>query len=296
MTRRLRLHVPGGFYHVTLRGNHRQPVFFRAADRDLLDECVSHACMRLGARVHAYCWMTNHIHLLVQIADAPLGKVILQIASRYARTVQLRIQTTGHLFERRYHAVLVDADSYLLTLIRYIHLNPVNAGVTDDPAAYPWSSHLVYLGSVARPWVSTGFAMSLLASDPARAVARYLELIGRGDPLEWGTGPLTTNPDRADVLGDDDFITRMGIVPRRTERRISLNELVRECAAQFDVSFDSMVSRSRSPNLVAARAWLGHEAISREISSVSAIARLLKRTEGSLRHLMRRYPRAVREI
>lgn len=216
-------------------------------------------------------------------------------ASRYARTVQLRIQTTGHLFERRYHAVLVDADAYLLTLIRYIHLNPVKAGVTDDPAAYPWSSHLVYLGSVSRPWVSTGFAMNMLASDPARAVARYLELIGGGDPLEWGTGPLTTNPDRADVLGGDDFITRMGIVPRRSERRTSLDELVRECAALFDGNFDSMVSRSRSPNLVAARAWLGHEAISREVTSVSAIARLLERTERCLRHLMHRYPRAVRK-
>jgi hypothetical protein len=239
--------------------------------------------------------MTNHIHLLIQVADAPLGKVVLQIASRYARTVQLRIQTTGHLFERRYHAVLVDADSYLLTLIRYIHLTPVDAGMTADPAAYPWSSHLVYLGAATRPWVSTGFAMSLLASDPARAVARYLELIGGGDHLEWGAGPLATNPDRADVLGDDDFITRMGIVPRRSERRTSLAELVTECTAQFDVSFDSMVSRSRSPNLVAARAWLGHEAISREVTSVSAIARLLKRTEGSLRHLMRRHPRAVRK-
>jgi hypothetical protein len=239
--------------------------------------------------------MTNHIHLLIQVADAPLGKVVLQIASRYARTVQLRIQTTGHLFERRYHAVLVDADSYLLTLIRYIHLNPVDAGMTADPAAYPWSSHLVYLGAATRPWVSTGFAMNLLASDPARAVARYLELIGGGDHLEWGTGALATNSDRADVLGNDDFITRMGIVPRRSERRTSLAELVTECTAQFDVSFDSMVSRSRSPNLVAARAWLGHEAISREVTSVSAIARLLKRTEGSLRHVMRRHPRAVRK-
>ena len=66
MARRLRLHVPGGFYHVTLRGNHRQPIFFSAADRELLDRIVGDAVARSGARIHAYCWMTNHVHMVIQ--------------------------------------------------------------------------------------------------------------------------------------------------------------------------------------------------------------------------------------
>src|SRR5688572_16379423 len=116
MPRPLRLHVPGGFYHVTLRGNHRQDVFRTPADRGLLDEIVAAAIRDLGVRMHAYCWMTNHIHLLVQVSDTPHGKFVLRIASRYARKFQECMETTGHLFERRHHAILVDADSYLLAL------------------------------------------------------------------------------------------------------------------------------------------------------------------------------------
>ena len=147
MARRLRLHVPGGFYHVTLRGNHRAPIFFRSADRDLWERFLADSLERFGARLHAYCWMTNHVHMVIQVSEFPLGRIILRTASAYARTVQLRLETTGHLFERRYHAVLVDADAYLLTLLRYIHLNPVNGGLTRDPDAYRWSSHHAYTGA-----------------------------------------------------------------------------------------------------------------------------------------------------
>jgi len=121
--------------------------------------------------------MTNHLHVLVQVSEVPLGSVILQIASSYARTVQARLMTTGHLFERRYHAVLVDAYSYLLALVRYIHLNPVRAGLVADPAAYRWSSHRVYPGERACDWVTRGFALSLLTTQSAAALARYREFM-----------------------------------------------------------------------------------------------------------------------
>ena len=80
-------------------------------------------------RVHAYCLMTNHVHLAIQVADVPLGRAMMRIASRYARDIQRSLHTTSHFFERRYRALLVDADEYLLTLVRYIHLNPVRARI-----------------------------------------------------------------------------------------------------------------------------------------------------------------------
>ena len=106
--RKPRLHVPAAFYHVTLRGNHRQDIFFSPTDRSLLSRIVAEVIPHYGARLHAYCWMTNHVHLLVQVGDTPLGRIMLRIASRYARELQAQFHTTGHLFERRYHAVLVD--------------------------------------------------------------------------------------------------------------------------------------------------------------------------------------------
>src|SRR6187200_2562137 len=154
MARPLRIHVPGGMYHVTLRGNHQQDIFFTAADRARMSGLIARVLDRYDARLHAYCYMTNHVHALMQVSDVPLGRLMLRIAGQYARTTQARLLTTGHLFEKRYHPVLVDTDAYLLELIRYIHLNPVRARLVSSPAEYPWTSHHAYVGRRIEPWVT----------------------------------------------------------------------------------------------------------------------------------------------
>lgn len=295
MARRLRLHVPGGFYHVTLRGNHRQPIFFADADRDCLDDVVAEAIRRLKARIHAYCWMTNHIHMLVQIADAPLGQLMLRIASQYARAVQTRLDTTGHLFERRYHAVLVDADGYLTTLIRYIHLNPVRGGLVGDPAEYSWSSHRVYLGVCQRDWVTTGFALRTLGNQPKHAAARYRELMGNSDACNWGTGKLVPHRDEPQVLGSDDFIARIKGSEYCPRSHQSLDDLIRACSERFQVTPASLASRSRAPNLVVARAWISREALAGRVASICEVARRLGRSESAIRYLIQRHPPAARQ-
>src|SRR5580698_624444 len=136
MPRLPRLHVPNGFYHAILRGNHREALFDAAADCQILNDIVADVINRFDARVHAFCWMSNHLHALLQIADRPLGEIMQRIAMRYARHRHKTLRTTGHLFERRYRAKLVDTDAYFLELLRYIHLNPVAAGVVTDPALY----------------------------------------------------------------------------------------------------------------------------------------------------------------
>ena len=286
--RPLRLHVPGGFYHVTLRGNHRQPIFFSDADRDTLDCIVAEALDKAGARLHAYCWMTNHLHLLVQVAEVPLGRLLLRVAARYARKIQSDMQTTGHLFERRYHGVLVDASSYLLTLLRYIHANPVVAGIVDDPADYPWSSHRNYLGLRYQAWVTTDFALAVLSRNRVTARRLYGELMENREEQLWGQGELQTHPDNSQVLGSDDFLMRATKCSRVRQPRISFEQLMDECASRFDVSASDLVSLRRDRRLSAARAWLSHEALSRKVDSVSGIARRLGRSDTAIRRLLER--------
>lgn len=295
MARRLRLHVPGGFYHVTLRGNHRQPVFFGETDRERLDDVVAEAIHRLAAQVHAYCWMTNHIHVLVQISDVPLGQLILRIASRYARSVQTRLDTTGHLFERRYHAVLVDADAYLMTLVRYIHLNPVRSGLVADAAAYPWSSHRVYLGLCQRDWVTTEFTLRKLGNQSDHAAARYRELMGNTEACYWGAGELTLHRDEPQVMGSDAFVARIKSLDFRARSNPRLNELVLRCSERFQVTPASLASSSRAPILGIARAWIGHKALAGRIASICEVARCLDRSEGVIRYLMQHHPPEARE-
>ena len=170
MPRPLRIHLPGGFYHVTLRGNHQQDVFAADGDRRLLNVIVARALGKSGARLHAYCWMRNHLHFLLQVSDQPLAIPMRSIASEFARAMQIKLETTGHFFERRFHASLVDTDAYLLELIRYIHLNPVRAGVVSDPSEFRWSSHHCYIGTRVEPWVTVDFVLGVFASERRQAV------------------------------------------------------------------------------------------------------------------------------
>ena len=292
MARHPRLHVPDGFYHVTLRGNHQQPIFFRDEDRELLERIVAESIERLAARVHAYCWMTNHVHLLVQVADQPLGRLMLRIASSYARTVQLRLATTGHLFERRYHAVLIDVDRYLLAVLRYIHLNPVKAGLVSGASSYRWSSHTTYLGLKQREWVTTDLALRVLAPRRGEAIRKYRRLMNGADVDELDLGMLTTRRDFPPILGDEAFAARiLGIQTARRSGK-SLDDLVRECCARFGLTPELLESPSRQRQLAIARAWLAHQAVSGSVASVSAVARRLHRSESALRHLMASHPDA----
>ena len=131
MPRKPRLHIPHGVYHVMLRGNDRQRIFFDADDHRCLEELFTGGLARYACRIHAYCWMPNHIHLAIQIEDRPLGALMQWVAAQYARVFNRRYRRSGHLFERRHRAIWVDADRYLLALVRYIHHNPVRAGIAS---------------------------------------------------------------------------------------------------------------------------------------------------------------------
>jgi hypothetical protein len=121
--------------------------------------------------------------------DVPLGRVMLRIASMYARRVQLHLATTGHLFERRHDPVLVDTDEYLITLLRYIHMNPAWAGMVKSPDDYPWSSHAAYARRAAPSWLTTDFAKCLLHLDSARAEEMYRRMM-EGELLNASATPF----------------------------------------------------------------------------------------------------------
>ena len=290
MPRRPRIHAPGAFYHVTLRGNHRKPIFFRDADRELLNDIVARTLDRCRARLHAYCWMANHLHLLVQVDDVPLGRIVLRIAGPYARSVQARLETTGHLFERRYHAVLVDADRYLLTLLQYIHLNPVRAGLVRSIAEYPWSSHHNYVGTRSDSWVTTDFALAMLGRDHRSAIARYHRLVGitTGD-CEASLPAFKPPPGDDRVLGDDRFLARLAPSAAPPPSRLTLEELIIEAAERFAMEPADVVSISRNRRFSCARAWVAHEAAARRIASAAQVARALNRDESSIRELVTRH-------
>lgn len=162
MARKPRCHVPEAFYHVIARGNHQQEIFhdegYYLHYLSLLEKnAVKHA-----VTIHAYALMTNHVHLLVQVGEQPLGDFMQGVQQGYTQYVNTRNQQTGHLFQGRYDAILVDRDEYLLALVRYIHLNPVTAGMVKDPDDYRWSSHRHYYRGNGEGAVETGFIKGMM--------------------------------------------------------------------------------------------------------------------------------------
>jgi putative transposase len=139
MARRPRLFAPGLLYHVIARGNQRQLTFL--TDRDYHAYLVRLAAYhtRYSVKLYAYCLMPNHVHLLLQTSEVPLAKFMQGLQQSYTQRFNRVHGQVGHLFQGRYKAIVCERDEYLLTLIRYIHLNPVRARLVDDPETYPYS-------------------------------------------------------------------------------------------------------------------------------------------------------------
>jgi putative transposase len=285
MPRRHRIHVPGGFYHVTLRGNHQQNIFRAEADRLLLNKIVARAIEQYDARLHAYCWMSNHLHFLIQVGLEPLARPMRKIAAEFARAMQSNLDTTGHFFERRYHATLIEATDYLFTVLRYIHRNPVAAGISKGPDDYRWSSHHAYAGRRHEPWLCTSFILEKFAPEPreaARAYARFVAL-----DAEDLSSPF---PEGAFIFGSDEFIKRIRGSGRREQSAQRLQELIAEACGRFEVERAQVESPLRNPYLTKVRAWIAHQAVSRRVANRSQVARALGRSEGTLRAAILRYP------
>lgn len=297
MPRPHRIHVPGGLYHAMLRGNHRQPIFGSADDYLCFEAIVARALERYDASLFAYCWMTNHVHLAIKIAEAPLGAVMNIVASRYARAKQRSIKTTGHLFERRYRARLVDAERYLFALVRYIHLNPVRAGMVGELAAWRWSSHRAYLGTVCPPWLRIGPVMSRLGTpvDEARAVYRRFMCEAPPDDERAVLGlSAALRPDHGAAAEAASAAT-----PCRTHgrgSRPSLDDMAAEVASGHAVTLDALRSGRRDAVLVAARVEITRRALREGAANLSQVARYLNRAPSTLSgHLHSEPPRAVGE-
>lgn len=278
MPRPPRVHVPGAIYHVTLRGNHRRRIFELPSDYRRMESLLEEVVDDHDLKVHAYCWMPNHIHLALQVAEQPLGRPMQRLASRYARHFQARLGTTGHLFERRYHPVLIDSDSYLFALIRYIHLNPVRAALVARPEDFDWSSHAAYVDGSCPRWLTTSEVMSRLSADANAARMVYDRLMREeppADELEYLRG------NRARDEAPADAGARSTVAPKPDPAALE-RIIVEECRL-FGIAPESLTSPARGRPQALARARITWRALRMGAArSVTEIARRLGRSPSTL--------------
>jgi len=206
MSRPLRIEFEGALYHVTSRGDRRGQIFEDDQDRAGFLDLLGRVAVDFNWVVHAYCLMGNHYHLLVETPDGNLGKGMRQLNGVYTQNCNRRHGWVGHVFQGRYKAILVDGDSYLLELSRYVVLNPVRAGMVGSAGDWPWSSYLAMLGETEVPdWLETDGLLAVFGKRRADARRRYAEFVSAG----VGQASIWSALNRQVFLGDDAFVAKL---------------------------------------------------------------------------------------
>jgi REP element-mobilizing transposase RayT len=205
MARPLRIEYAGAVYHVTSRGNERKAVFKSDQDRINFLNTLQHVIKRYNWICHAYCLMDNHYHLLIETPDGNLATGMRQLNGVYTQLFNKLHGRTGHLFQGRYKAILIQKDSHLLEVCRYVVLNPVRAKIVETPEAWKWSSYRATAGREAsHPCLTREWVLGQFSGQLARAEKEYRQFVS------WGVGKSIWHQVRGQaILGEEDFADRL---------------------------------------------------------------------------------------
>lgn len=285
MPRKPRLpHCPGEIFHVIGRGNGGEAIIHDDEDAECFFRALKDIKQRAPFDLYAYCLMTNHYHLLIRVGETPLSTIMRRFLTAYAMRLHIRYESRGHVFEARYKALHCQRDSYFMQLLRYIHLNPVRAGLAQDPATWPWSGHGELLGNTVRRLIDRAFPLSLFGGSGMQ-VAGYAEFMGalKGgvdadfDPYAPIEAAVDERPKAAEAI---------------FERKDALGRIGARAAAMAGISVEELLSRSAKRATSAARRSVIDEGrrqgyscteIGRYLGrGVSAICQALRRAEANV--------------
>ena len=247
MPRKPRIHIHGAVYHIILRGNAGQQIFFDDRDRYRLYLILQYAVDKFGCRIHGFCLMTNHIHLVMQVGDVSLSRIMQNISLRYTKWVNFCQSRTGHIFQGRYKAILIDANSYLLELVRYVHLNPVRAGMAVLPDDHSWSGHRAYVGIEYLPWLTTDWVLSMFAATTDIARKRYRTFIAEDISETTRRGEFHSGTCEGRILGNDNFAdTILSQANQQREKECSLSEVIDIVCRRYGISETELKAPGKS--------------------------------------------------
>ena len=298
MARPLRIEFPGALYHVTSRGNEQRAIFRSDRDRKAFLGFLGETVRRFGWSVTAYTLMTNHFHLVFQTPEPNLSRGMHWLNSRYAGWFNRTYKRRGHLFEGRFKAFLIDKETYLAEVLRYVVLNPVRAHMVKRPEDYKWSSYRATAGYDAPPaWLDLESVLSFFHPDRDEARANYKEFVcAKIDDQESLWSKLTNGI----YLGTEDWTRKMRKIvetkPRSTDHpreqravgRPKMHRIVEAAGKAAGTSAES-IRETRGSALRRLAAWIGwHEGL---ITLRSIAAGLRLRSEGHISNLIRRCDR-----
>lgn len=249
MARPLRLELSGGIYHVTSRGDGREDIYLSDADREAWLEVFGQVCERFNWVCHAWCQMTNHYHILIETPEANLAQGMRQLNGVYTQRFNRAHGRVGHVFQGRYKAILVERDSYLLELARYVVLNPLRAKMVKRLETWPWSSFPATCGQADSPaWLQTDWILGQFGQRRSSAIAKYVAFVHEGARL-----PSVWSQLQGQIyLGSEAFVRKM---QARIEKQPALDEIPRAQRRALTQPLEQFEARY-SRNEAMARAYL----------------------------------------
>src|SRR4030043_955742 len=208
MGRPIRIEYPAALYHITSRGNERKKIFLEDGDRVKFLKILEDYHDRYGILIHSYVLMDNHYYLVLETPRGNLLKVMHGINSSYTGYFNRKYGRSGHLFQGRYKGIIVEKDTYLIPLSRYVHLNPVRAKIVERPEQYRRSSYPGYIGKTGEcTWVEYSWILSTFGNDIKTAIRKYQQYTEEG--LHTDIGNPTKNLYGQIILGGEEFIEKI---------------------------------------------------------------------------------------
>jgi len=278
MPRGPRLDAPGSLHHIMVRGIERKKIFEGDRDKEDFLARLGKVVEEGGATCFAWVLIPNHAHILLRTGATPLEKIMRRLLTGYAVNFNLRHQRSGHLFQNRYKSIVCEEDSYLLELIRYIHLNCIRAGLVkgmDELDKYRWCGHSVLMGNTKRSWQAKEEVLSYFGKREAVARRKYRKFIQEG--FSWGkrkelAGNSLRGRKKKDdqetpgsfdcrVLGSSAFVEKLlaeeeKVIQERAllkRKRVDVEELLNRIGKEFGVSKEEMIGGGQRQVITKAR-------------------------------------------
>jgi REP element-mobilizing transposase RayT len=206
MARPLRLQFDGALYHVTSRGNAREDIFDDDVDRHAFLECLGNVVQRFHWLCHAYCLMGNHYHSVIETPEANLSQGMCQLNGIYTQRYNRRHRTVGHVFQGRYKAILIQKESHLLEVCRYVVLNPVRAKVVENVEQWTWSSYRETAGlATGPPWLTVEWVLRQFGQERQHATRHYRRCVREGIKRS----SIWEGVRARVLLGKEDFVEKL---------------------------------------------------------------------------------------
>jgi putative transposase len=327
MPRTARIDAPGALHHIICRGIERGKIFEDNADRDDFIHRLSTILKQTSTSCYAWALIPNHFHLLLRTGKEPIATVMRRLLTGYAVSYNRRHRRSGHLFQNRYKSILCQEDSYLLELVRYLHLNPIRAGLVSslkELDRFPYSGHSRLMGKVKNQWQDVDTVLSLFGKKRSTAQKKYREFVAKGIPegkkpeltggglirSVGGWGVLNSmrrmkvhfkSDER--ILGDSDFVDMvLQNAAEKMDRQYRLkaagydfDALVDRVSGLFRIEVKQLLSPSKQPERVMARSVLSYWAVRELGISGTAVGKRLGLSQSAVSKAVQRGERLVSE-